>query len=189
MQSCVLPGSRVYASGPRRLSANWVPTKDKRARSAAPSRITKQVSKGCAILGSEDVGWAGLVGHTSVKNGQVDARDDVVLIREKARAKPERGSGHGRYIRLSRQQAARCRGCTVTIEYRITLPDHTDETRVNLSIDQALGQPVRVAAVSATVEVLDFNHPLAGLPLTLDVKILDVEGMVISHHRRCRFEA
>jgi FKBP-type peptidyl-prolyl cis-trans isomerase 2 len=130
-------------------------------------------------------------------------------------------------------------GSKVTIEYRITLPDHTvippetakyvqgkheippavedavtgmtagEETRVDLSVDQAFGpydeskrvvverkllppdvyagmvleladgQPVRVAAVSGTVVVLDFNHPLAGLPLTLDVKILNVEGMVI----------
>lgn len=35
-------------------------------------------------------------------------------------------------------------------------------------------QPVRVAAVSDTHVTIDANHPLAGVPLTFDIELIDV---------------
>jgi len=40
--------------------------------------------------------------------------------------------------------------------------------------------PIRVAEVTETVAVLDFNHPLAGKDLTFDIEIITVEATPIA---------
>jgi len=48
-----------------------------------------------------------------------------------------------------------------------------------MMVELSDGRLVRIMAVTATVAILDFNHPLAGMPIVLDVKVLKVERLVV----------
>lgn len=49
------------------------------------------------------------------------------------------------------------------------------DARTGTILETTTGEPVTIVELSASDAVVDFNHPLAGKHLVLDVRILDVE--------------